>query len=146
MNNDPGLRAIANLFEQNRNALPKDFEELANRALGDIAAGSSPRIAITRGGKKTISPKLLKAILAETHSFLCTEDHKYASLRKQAKSLSEGVVLALAGFMSGKFDISLAAATAAVGFVALALGRIGVGSFCRVTSHIEKPASQKKAS
>ncbi len=139
--NDPEIKRIAEILESNRSALPKDFEAIADQALGDLANGKAPRILAQRGDSRSISPKLARAIVSELHCLLCTEDARFAPLRKQAKTLSEGTVLAIAGFMSGKFDVSLALASAAVGFFVLGILRIGVGAFCRVTKKVKPECS-----
>ena len=125
-------KSIAVLVEENRIALPDSLAGELDAAVDLLAQGRWPAATRSRGKGKGRDQKIVFAILHELHLLLCTNDSKYKPVRTRGKSLSEGAVLAIAGYVSAKFDVSLAAGAAAVGFAALAIGRLTVGAFCRV--------------
>ena len=85
-----------------------------------------------RGADAPLGARLRRAAVAELHKLLCTNERRYKEVRQEGHTLSKAAVAATAGYVAGTLDVSIGLATAAVGFVALAILKVGIGVFCRV--------------
>jgi hypothetical protein len=78
--------------------------------------------------------RLVDLIVAELHLLLCTTDNRYKDVRSKGKIFSQAALPAVAAYVAGACGISVGLATGGVAFIAIAVFRVGVGVFCRVSS------------
>jgi hypothetical protein len=133
MANSQVRQRLINLAEAGRKDLPGDFLEFCESLEGDLSTGLRPQPKTKRGAQTSIwVSKIGPAIVSELHALLCTRDSKYADVRRTGKGLAEKTIPALGIVIAGTFGVPEALATAAVAFVALAVFRVGVATFCRL--------------
>lgn len=133
-------RTLAAFAEQYREELPPEFFADLQYCTANLGHGEWPTSLRGRGRRGKSFEVWRSAVLAELHRFLCTDAADYAVLRKKASGLSEGALFAIAGFVAGKCGISIAFASGMVGFLGLAVFRIGLGSFCRLSPEHRLPS------
>ena len=126
------------LAEEHRRDLPAGFESAASELAVLLEAGA-PLTAATRGGAGSLNQRIKAAVLAELRELLCTNDVRYKDVREQGKVITRTSLPGVAAYVAATVGISAAAATACVAFVALAVAKIGVGAFCRVSD--DRPAA-----
>lgn len=142
-----GLREILQDFAEQKvksqiaphtSELPDDFSEIMVTVEASIDAGSTPGVLTEKGLRDLVSKGkvLVRSMLMELREYLCTSSERYDDVRRRGKNLTELVIAAVAIRVADTTGVSIGAATAAVGYGLLLIGRIGVRVFCKSTSEI----------
>jgi hypothetical protein len=128
---DPELIELA---EEHRHLLPRGFNQEADAVEAALSKGQTLLAFRSKGrGKaKKSNVGIRAAVLEELRLFLCTEDVRYKDLQAGGKSLTKQSVLVIAGWVAATLGITTGIATACVSFLALAILRLGVATFCRL--------------
>lgn len=138
-------REIAAFVEDYRGALSSAMLDEVRFASNQIALGRWPEGVRRKGKARDLSARIRAACLTELHRFLCTDEKEYAVLRRRANGLSEHSLIAISAFIAGTLGVSIAVVSAIVGFIALAIAKIGINAFCRIaSSHKSLDAAHRK--
>ena len=153
---DPSEMELMEFAESQRGKLPDRFFAELSAMEADLARGRWPQeprsrsvrslASVPKKQQDALKPGLRSAILAELRLLLCGNDPRYRDVRERGKALSKAGLGAVSAYVAGAVGISLGVATAAVAFIALALCRLGVGVFCRITAppDVFAPAGKSK--
>jgi len=125
---------LQEMSESGRTLLPSGFLEQLRILESEICTNQPPFSTRTRGTKKVsrLAKRYTKAIMAELFIFLCTDDRRYADLRKRGENFSGTAAAAVAGYVASALGLAVGVVTAGVAFAMLVLLRVGTGSFCRL--------------
>lgn len=127
-----------------RASLPAGFDEEVLLLESDLAEGRKLATWQPRGAENEIdhvtinNVSLRNAILRELSLFLCSDHPRYADVRGRGKELTSISVSMIAGYLAATIGLSLGVATAAVGFIALAISRVSLGVFCQLCDPLDK--------
>lgn len=126
---------IIGLAEEHRNELSSDFFVYYDDLERQLGQRRLPERLRTRGETSEVwYSELGPAIIDELRLFLCTNDERYASVREKGEGVGQTAIAAIAGSLAAQFGLAVGATTGAVAFIALAVMKIGVSVFCRLTS------------
>jgi hypothetical protein len=117
------------LAEEYRASLPPGFDAVAQEVTVLLETGS-PIDTVDRGD--SVNQRIRQAVLRELRDFLCTDHKKYEEVRAHGRVITRMSITSVAAYVAGAVGITAGAAMACVAFVALAVGNIGTGVFCRL--------------
>jgi hypothetical protein len=124
---------VVSLAEESRGELPADFFLYYDDLQGALARGTIPEALSARGPDGSAwYGKIGPAILSELEVLLCTDDTKYAEVRKRGEQLGQTTIGAIGASVALQFGLTVAMATGAVAFIAIAIAKIGAATFCRM--------------
>jgi hypothetical protein len=118
------------LAEEHRANLPPGFNAVAQELTVLLETGQ-PIDVSDRGG--SLNLRIRQAVVRELRDFLCTDNKKYREVRAHGKVITRTSITSVAAYVAGAVGISAGAAMACVAFVALAVGNVGIGVFCRLS-------------
>lgn len=128
-------RELQELAEMGRKLLPKEFFAFNDSVDTLVRTGVlRPKTRTRDGSEESWSSRIGLAALEQLRMYLYTDDGRYKDVRAKGKSLARSAVQAIAAYIAGAFGLTVGVATAAVAFLALAITRIGVGTFCELTN------------
>lgn len=130
------------LAEEYRGSLPSGFDASCHE-LGVLLEGGAPISTLDRGVSGSLNQRIKQAVIGELREFLCTDAERYKDVRAHGKTLTRTSITSISAYVAGAVGISAAAATACVAFVALAVAKVSVGTFCRLS---EDNAGNRKGS
>ncbi len=126
---------VARLAEDYRPELPPEFFTFCDLVESALEHGEWPSLGPSRGGDAPfLSSAVIAAILEEIRLLLCTTNPRYTDIRRRGRSMLTAGIPAIAGYIAGVFGIPVASATGAVAFLVLAILRVGVAVFCRISA------------
>lgn len=128
-------REMIELAENHRQSLGEEFFSYRDEIEANLLRSRWPEIPKARGPESTPERvKLADAILSELRVLLCTDEERYADVRKQGGAWSKTAITAVAGYITASLGVSAGLATGGVVFISLVILRVGVGAFCRVAT------------
>lgn len=123
---------LAQIAEVGRARLPKGFGEYSDYIEASLFRGEWPKPLSVRGESDSVGARLADAVLKELRILLCEDDKRYADVKQGAESFWKLALPSVAGYVAAASGVSVAAATSAAAFIAIAVLRVGLGAFCRL--------------
>ncbi len=101
------VMGVADAAERNRGEVDALFIAYRDFVEESLSSGRWPEAVRFRDGSmSSVSVRLAQAVLVELRALLCTDDRRYAEIRKQGGKFSQVALPAVAGYVAGVLGLS----------------------------------------